>query len=329
MLSLLSFILAVFPIVIIHEFSHFIVGRYLGAEPEEFSVGFGKSLLNFQWLGAKFKIGWIPLGGYVKFKKMQFDSEFGEGKKTGEKIAPWRWFFISIAGPVSNFILTFIIFFGFMITAFNSIESGMVTKSTTDKIKVGDKVLVVAENSSAKFIKKNMLEDSPSNVFIKRDDKITAVDISKEELLKTTEVKLGSSMSTFEKLTRSTEASLTMIGGAVVGTTNALANLITPNGYKSMMGPIGIAGEANKARESGIINFLFLIASLSFAIGYFNLLPLTFLDGGRAILALLEETTKKTIKETTLGQLNLFGFGIIILLMGMSFFSDIMRLMGK
>lgn len=329
MLALISFIFAVFPIVIIHEFGHFLVGKYLGAEPEEFSVGFGKSLVNFQWLGANFKIGWIPLGGYVKFKKMQFDVEFGENGKKGEKIAPWKWFFISIAGPASNFVLTFLIFFGFMMTAFNSIQSGEVKSSQIEQVKVGDKILVVSESSASNFIKKNMLEESKGNVFVKSNDKITALNMEAKDLQGKVDVTLGDSMTVVEKVSRSTEASITMILGAVKGTTVALINLASPNGYKGMMGPIGIAGEANKARESGIISFLFLIASLSFAIGYFNLLPLTFLDGGRAILALLEEATKKSIKEKTLGRLNMFGFYIIILLMGMSFFSDIMRLMGK
>lgn len=328
-MALISFIAAIFPIIILHEFAHFLVGKYLGAEPEEFSVGFGKQLFSFPWLGATFKVCLIPLGGYVKFKKMQFDIEFGEGDKKGEKIAPWKWFFISIAGPMSNFVLTFAIFFSFLVAAFSTIQSGVVSSASTNQVAVGEKVVVVNNSALSGFIKKTMFDGDKGNMFVKRGEDLVPLTLTDEEFKSQVVAPMGNNMSVVERVSNAAWGSTQMLGSAIVGTTEALAKLFTKDGYKSMMGPIGIAGEANKARESGWLQFLFLIASLSFAVGYFNMLPLTFLDGGRALLALLEEITKKSIKDKTLANLNVLGFGIIIVLMGMSFFSDIIRLMEK
>jgi regulator of sigma E protease len=46
MFKLLSFILVVFPLIIIHEYGHLIVGKILGAKPIKFAIGFGKPLFS-------------------------------------------------------------------------------------------------------------------------------------------------------------------------------------------------------------------------------------------------------------------------------------------
>lgn len=330
MLSLISFILAVFPIVIIHEFGHFLVGKYLGAEPEEFSVGFGKQIFGFQWLGANFKIGWIPLGGYVKFKKVQFDVEFGEGEKKGEKIAPWRWFFISIAGPATNIILTFAIFFGFMITALGTLNGGQVTQSQVVEAPVGSKVIQLDSSGIlAGMVKKTLLgleKPTKSSLFIVTSEGIKPLENLPENSLI---IEAKPVMGLGERTTKSAEIATDLIGQYFVGTTNALLNLTSLKGARDIMGPIGIAGEAEKARSEGPIAFIFLIASLSFAIGYFNLLPLSFFDGGRAIIAVIQQVTKKEISMKVLGHLNTFGLVVVLGLLLMGTTSDIFKLFGK
>lgn len=330
-MAFISFILAVFPIVMIHEFAHFLVGKYLGAKPVEFAVGFGKSIFSFRWLDANFKIGWIPLGGYVKFEKVQFDGEIGEdGKKTteGNKIAPWRWFFISIAGPASNFILTGIIFFGLMNMSFNSIEKTIVEQSTLKEVVAGDKLLYVPPSAYSKFVLKSILgSDGSTNYFVSRNGEVIPLKIAENQIKE--QVTTKPVVEKESNVLKSILASSSMLYSSFIGTTKAIVGLVSPDGYKQMMGPIGIAGEANKARESGILSFVLLVASLSFAVGYFNLLPLAFLDGGRALLALFEQTTKIQIKTSVLAHLNMFGFVVIMSLMAMGFFSDFMRMFNK
>jgi regulator of sigma E protease len=333
MLSFLSFILAVFPIVIIHEFGHFLVGKYLGAQPEEFSVGFGRQIFGFRWMDANFKIGWIPLGGYVKFKKVQFEVEFGEGEKQGEKIAPWRWFFISIAGPATNMMLTFVIFFGFMVTALGTINGGLVQKSEFAGAPVGSKVIQVDSSGiMGGMVKKTLLGiDTPtkSSLFlVKPDGSMQALELKPGDEQRI-EISPKPVLPLGERMAKSVEISFALMGQFFKGTTDAILNLASLKGARDVMGPIGIAGEAEKARSEGIISFIFLIASLSFAIGYFNLLPLSFFDGGRALLALAEQVSKKPISMKVLGYLNTVGLVIVVALLLTGTTSDIFKLLGK
>ena len=68
LLTLLSFIVAIWLLVTVHEFGHFWVARRLGFKVLRFSVGFGKALWNARAGadGTEYVIAAVPLGGYVK-----------------------------------------------------------------------------------------------------------------------------------------------------------------------------------------------------------------------------------------------------------------------
>ncbi len=66
--TLLSFLFVLTVVVFIHEFGHFLVGRWCGVGVTAFSIGFGRELIG--WTdrhGTRWKLSAIPLGGYVKF----------------------------------------------------------------------------------------------------------------------------------------------------------------------------------------------------------------------------------------------------------------------
>lgn len=64
----LPFLIALTLIVFIHEYGHFKVARMCGVKVETFAIGFGRELWGLtDRHGTRWKIGWLPLGGYVKF----------------------------------------------------------------------------------------------------------------------------------------------------------------------------------------------------------------------------------------------------------------------
>src|SRR5882724_12502001 len=64
----LPFLAALMVIVFIHELGHFLVARWCGVTVETFSIGFGREIFGFSDRhGTRWKLSWIPLGGYVKF----------------------------------------------------------------------------------------------------------------------------------------------------------------------------------------------------------------------------------------------------------------------
>ncbi|MGI9261238.1 MAG: RIP metalloprotease RseP [Woeseiaceae bacterium] len=111
--NLLAFIVAISVLVAVHEYGHYIVGRWCGMKVLRFSIGFGKPL--WMRVGGKdqteYCISAIPLGGYVKF--------LGERYGSGEPIDPadegrafnhrpiWNRILVLLAGPFFNFLFAF------------------------------------------------------------------------------------------------------------------------------------------------------------------------------------------------------------------------------
>ena len=52
--------------ILIHEFGHYAVAKWLGVRVEQFAIGFGKRLIGFRKGETDYRINAIPLGGYVK-----------------------------------------------------------------------------------------------------------------------------------------------------------------------------------------------------------------------------------------------------------------------
>jgi len=95
--------------VLIHELGHFAVAKWCGVRVETFSIGFGTRLFGFRRGDTDYRISLLPLGGYVK---MAGDVP-GEAPSDdpGEFNAHPRWHrtLIALAGPIANFILSFIL----------------------------------------------------------------------------------------------------------------------------------------------------------------------------------------------------------------------------
>jgi regulator of sigma E protease len=111
--NLLSFIVAISILVAVHEFGHYIVGRWAGMKVLRFSIGFGKPLWSRR-AGAdntEYCIASIPLGGYVKF----LDSREGaidpadEGRAFDQRPIPSR-IAVLLAGPAFNFLFAIVAF---------------------------------------------------------------------------------------------------------------------------------------------------------------------------------------------------------------------------
>jgi regulator of sigma E protease len=125
------FIVILSLIVAVHELGHYLVGRWCGVKIDAFSLGFGPELFaRVDSRGTRWRIGALPLGGYVKFHGDANAASGGEGSDKDRSVdrsltlagQPLRnRAAIVLAGPVANFILAFVIFTG-MFMAFGRIE---------------------------------------------------------------------------------------------------------------------------------------------------------------------------------------------------------------
>ena len=134
--TVVFFVIALSVIVFVHEYGHYIVGRWSGIHSEVFSVGFGPVLFSrTDKRGTKWQIAAIPFGGYVKFlgdkdaSSVRSNDVSGlsdeERRHTMAGAPLWARAATVAAGPVFNFILTFVLLVGL------SLAVGMPTDAPT------------------------------------------------------------------------------------------------------------------------------------------------------------------------------------------------------
>ena len=64
---IIVFLFVLTVLIYVHEWGHYWVARRNGVRVEVFSIGFGPEIIGWtNELGTRWKIGLIPLGGYVK-----------------------------------------------------------------------------------------------------------------------------------------------------------------------------------------------------------------------------------------------------------------------
>ncbi|MEW6127788.1 MAG: RIP metalloprotease RseP [Acidobacteriota bacterium] len=105
----LAFVLVLGPLVVIHEFGHFIVAKYFGIRVEVFSVGFGKRLFGFKRGDTDYRVSLIPLGGYVKMSGENLDEQVTGAPYEFMSKPKWQRFFVAVAGPAVNILFALLI----------------------------------------------------------------------------------------------------------------------------------------------------------------------------------------------------------------------------
>jgi len=91
--------------ILIHEFGHFAVAKWLGVRVEQFAIGFGKRLIGFRKGETDYRINAIPLGGYVKMSGENPMDERSDDPREFLNHSRWHRFLIAIAGPAMNIML--------------------------------------------------------------------------------------------------------------------------------------------------------------------------------------------------------------------------------
>lgn len=154
------FVIALAVIVAVHEFGHYIVGRWSGIHAEVFSLGFGPVLLSRQDRhGTKWQLALFPVGGYVKFlgdkdAASTPDAATMSGLSDAERRmtmpgAPlWARAATVAAGPVFNFILAIVVYIGMITyagvpTELPVVGQVMPTPFAGETLRPGDQILAV------------------------------------------------------------------------------------------------------------------------------------------------------------------------------------------
>lgn len=158
--TLVAFVVALSVIVAIHEYGHYIVGRWTGIKAEVFSLGFGPVLFaRTDRHGTKWQVAALPFGGYVKFLGDANAASVGgaegsvppaERRRTMMGAPLWARAATVAAGPFANFLLSILLFFGIILSQgrpadpLTIAEIAELPAAYGQELRPGDEVLSIA-----------------------------------------------------------------------------------------------------------------------------------------------------------------------------------------
>jgi len=174
--TIAAFVIALLTVIFVHEFGHYIIGRFSGIKADVFSLGFGPVLWSkHDQHGTKWQVAAFPFGGYVKFKgdsnaaSAKDEDAFvelspAELRETMHGAPLWARAATVAAGPVFNFILAIAVFIGLTIYAGDvkeplTVDEFFPLPGGTYELSVGDQILEIAGNKISDLSAMQNLDD--------------------------------------------------------------------------------------------------------------------------------------------------------------------------
>ena len=323
LLTVLAFACVIGPLVFIHEMGHYLAGRLFGIGAETFSIGFGREL--FGWTdrrGTRWKVGWLPLGGYVRFTgdmnpASQPDAAWlslpsAERNRTFQAKKLWQRAIVVAAGPAVNLLAAVLILAGFAI-AFGDASSKPVigtvkagSAAAAAGLRIGDRVTSIDGHTIRAFA--DMIAvirpkpGQPVSVGIDRAGAALTLTATPSAEV----VRDGTGRAHRVGLLGVGPQAVTVAEAPVVGVrrtgeiiglmAGGVASVVTgERPVKELGGPIMIAKVSGEQLALGWSPFVFLIALVSINLGFINLLPVPMLDGGHLFFYAIEAVRRRPL----------------------------------
>ncbi|KQM72327.1 RIP metalloprotease RseP [Sphingomonas sp. Leaf20] len=356
LLTILSFVLVIGPLVFVHEMGHYLAGRYFGIKADAFSIGFGREIAGFtDKRGTRWKFGWLPLGGYVKFAgdmnpASQPSADWlalpaAERRQTFQAKSVWQRAIVVAAGPVINFIVAIVILGGFAL-AYGDIRMPPVvgaampgSPAAAAGLQAGDRVTALGGRSietfddMARFAR--IRAGERVRIDVTRDgqqisrDLVIATDLQRDRF--GNEFRVGRLGIAGSKpvivpvgLLEAPVVAVKRTGEIVSMMVETLGQVITGRrSVKELGGPLSIAKVSGEQMSLGIEAYVFLIALVSINLGFINLLPVPMLDGGHLFFYAIEAVRRRPVDPEVQEWAFRGGLAAILALMLLVTFNDL------
>ncbi|GBF26461.1 metalloprotease MmpA [bacterium MnTg02] len=360
----LPFLFVLTIVVFFHELGHFIVARWCGVGVKVFSIGFGKEVFGFNdKKGTRWRISWVPLGGYVKFiddenaasvpgKRQLSDvppelrDKLFHGKTLAQRAA------VVAAGPIANFILAILIFaamFTFVGQRTTAPIADQVSPNSAAELagfKPGDRVLSIDGQDIETFAEMQRIVSVSADRQLKfvldrggNQIELTATP-KRREITDNFGNKIRLGLLGIRRETQAGEWNyksydpLTAIWlgtketyFVIDRTLNYLYDVITGRESADQLGgPLRIAQISGQVASVGILALINLAAILSVSIGLINLFPIPMLDGGHLLFYGIEAIRGRPLSDKTQEIGFRIGLAFVLMLMVFATWNDLIHL---
>jgi regulator of sigma E protease len=331
-LTVVAFILVIGPLVFVHEMGHYLAGRWFGVKAEAFAIGFGREIAGWtDRRGTRWKIGWLPLGGYVRFAGDMNPASVptaewlalpaAERQRTFQAKPVWQRAIIVAAGPIVNFLLAILILAGFAATVgvdrtpplVGTIAAG--SPAAAAGLRQGDRITALGGRGVDTY------RDLQLYIVMRPGERV-AIDYVRGGAAQRVEATLArvrmtdrfgnetaigrlgvsSGAIVYEPvpLWQAPAAGVTMVGNILRGTLDGLGQIITGRrSLDELGGPIRIAKVSGEQFALGWTALVLLIAFVSINLGFINLLPVPMLDGGHLFFYAIEAVRRRPVAAQT------------------------------
>ena len=359
---IIPFIILITIVVFIHEYGHYYFAKKYGIGITDFSIGFGKEI--FGWndkSGTRWKICWIPLGGYVKFfgdrnvfsqsEQQELINKYSEADKNKLFILKplYQRSLVVAAGPIANFILAIFIFAFIYMFAGKDFTPAVINEVQKDSpayiagFKKNDKIISIDNKKIDSILQvSTFIATSTSEIIefiVLRSNQ--EIKLNVKPILAESEDSLGNKINkrmigivlapfnneiNHVKLgpTKAVYYAGKEVIFVCVASLKYIGSMFTGSGDASQLGgPIRIAKITGQVANLGIIPFLSIMAYISISLGLINLFPIPMLDGGHLMFYFFEKILGRPLNQKTQESFFRIGLFLLMFLMFFATFNDL------
>ncbi len=335
-------------LVFVHEFGHYGMARLFRIRVETFSVGFGQEILGVtDRHGTRWKLGWIPLGGYAKFAGDM--NEASQPDPAAAALPPeeredlfqfrplWQRAMVVAAGPLINFLFAILLFALFFMTWGHQFTPPVVGKvlegspAATAGLAPGDRFLRVDGMAVDRFedvVRRVAISPGePMLMVVERDARTLELTAVPEQVTETDRFgnlyvkgRLGIQSGEAVVERRGPVSALVHAVDETIEITRlmgaTLVQIITGRrSLDELGGPLKIAQVSGQSASLGIASLVGFVALISINLGFVNLLPIPALDGGHLLLYAIEGVRRRPLEPKLQEWAFMSGFVFILSLM--------------
>ena len=359
---LVPFLFVITIVVFFHELGHFLVGRWCGVKVDAFSIGFGPEIASFtDKKGARWRLAWLPLGGYVKFHGDANGASGGiadgadqmsEAERSVTFFAQpvWKRAAIVAAGPAASFLLGIFIFAASFYLEGRNVLAPVIEKVRAGEaaemggLKPGDSIVSINGLAIGDWGQMQRVVQASPEISLTFVVQRGARDVSVEVVPHRREVStpfgkhrvgmIGIEPSTKPENWIKQQFTLVEAVGRGFGETwyivertisyfsGLIAGSESPDQISRPLRIAEISGSVAKVSFSGLI---YLAGIISVSIGFLNLLPVPLLDGGHLLFYAVEAVKGKPISEKNQELGFRLGMGLVMALMLFATINDVLH----